>query len=213
EISDKVFKGKNLMKPEDVFNLLGAEIYAGEWSEWPLKVLATRKNSFKLSGKEYRWNKYMADQVFKKLGQFLQEDNVTICVPSKSFDEDSCAVVDEEWKHPHFRISRDFFLIEQEIDPKYGSIDLSRRYFRIEMPKDENPMSFKKAGVKPKHDKEHMRSIFLEVSETIEGKITHENYAYHLTKFLGRADTPKSSWVGEHLSEEIKEENIKRGHA
>jgi hypothetical protein len=60
-----------------------------------------------------------------------------------------------------------------------------------------------------------MQSIFSNVAKTIEGKITHENYAYYLAQFLkGKLEkTPQSTWVGKHLSEEIKEENIKRGLA
>lgn len=206
--TETTFQKKNLVEPEEVFDLLGNQEFGEEWTDRARQILQGVIQKPKSVKNSFLRDKYMANKVYKKFVAFLNDPNVTIYVRQKEGNEP------EKWKGVRCSLDRKYFLlIDQEIHPEHGPMDIGYMSFWIEMPKDKNLTVSKNAGAKPKHDKEHMRSIFLDVAETIEGKITHENYAYHLARFLGREDAPKSSWVGDHLSEEIKEENIKRGFA
>lgn len=205
-----IWKDKNLKTPKEVFNFLGNQKFGEEWTELPLQILQGIRKKPKHESRSFRRDKHMADTIYKMFVEFLNGENVTIYVRKKEGEEP------KEWKGQHCSLERKYFLlIDQEIHPKHGPMDMDFMEFWIEMPKEPNPLSFKKAGAKIKHNKEYMQSIFSDVIKTIEGKITHEKYADELAQFLkGKVEkTPQSTWVGNHLSEEIKEENIKRGHA
>ncbi len=205
-----VFQDKNLVSPEQVYNLLGNERFGKEWSDLPLKVLGSHRNNFKISDSKYRRNKHIADQIFKQFSKFLKDPNVTIYAPSKSWDEDPNCEDIKPWPSLYFRVStKEFFLIEQEqeYDEKYGFIDMSRRRFWIEMPKEPNPMSFKKSGRKIVHDVKFMKSILYDVAELIEGKITNNLLAWAYAEYLKDKNipAPKSSWIGDNLDPELSQ--------
>jgi hypothetical protein len=206
-VTKSIFQEKNLVKPEELFNILGEREFPGEWSNLPLQVLDARKNIFKISQDEYRRNKYMADHVFKKLNKFLKDPSVTIYAPKKSWDEqDDCADI-VEWKYPYFRISKEnFLLIEQFIEDGYGGVDESRRFFWVEMPKEQNPLSFKKSGKKPKHDKEYIRSILPEAAKSTTEKITFDSLAKDLKPLCEKdgKPSPSGSWLCDNLNVEVK---------
>lgn len=205
-----IFQEKNLKTPEEVFNFLGNQQFGEEWTERPLQILQGVQKKSKPTSESFLRNKYMADQTFKKFSQFVKEDDVTIYAPSKSWDEKPDCNHILEWKHPHFRISKkDFFLIEQEILEGYESLDMTRRYFWIEMPKENNPMSFKKPGRKPVHDKAYLLSILKDVCKLITGKTTYRSVAdayedYYRAHNI-KKPFPSKSWVETNLAVEIKQ--------
>lgn len=202
-----IFQERNLKTPEEVFNFLGNQQFGTEWTERPLQILQGIRKKPKPVSKSFLRNKYMADQTFKKLSQFVRGDDVAIYAPAKSFDEEPDCNDILEWKHPYFRISaKDFFLIEQEIQEGYGGVDMTRRNFWIEMPKEPNPLSHKKAGRRPKHDPEYLRSILPEVRKLVRGKVTERSLADAYKDYLkdGLVEAPSKTWIGNNLDTELK---------
>ncbi len=202
-----IFQERNLKTPEEVFNFLGNQQFGKEWTERPLQILQGLREKPKPVSKVFLRNKYMADQTFKKLSQFVKGDDVTIYAPSKAWDEEpDCGDIDV-WKPPHFRISaKDFLLIEQEMQDGYGGVDMTRRCFWIEMPKELNPLSHKKAGRRPKHNKDYLKSILPEVRKLVRGKVTERSLANAYKDYLkdGSVGAPSKTWIGNNLDAELK---------
>ncbi len=212
-MTPSIFQEKNLKRPEDVFNSLGNEQFGKEWSNIPLRILQGLENKATLK-KRYVRNQHLADQTFKKFCEYLKDNNVKIYTTKHSLDSKQKDTKIVKWARHDFRISKsEFYLIETDTD-KYGDTGaVSRRQFWIEMPKDKNPMSFNKPGCKELFNKEYIKSIFHDIAKTIEGRVTHEKFAYELSIFSKdkNLQMPKRTWVGKNLSKEIENENERRG--
>lgn len=77
--------------------------------------------------------------------------------------------------------------------------------FWIEMPNDKNPLSFKKPGSKPRHDKAYLISILEDVIKLSDGKITYTSVSDAYKKYFSGTDkpVPSDSWLCEHMGKEI----------
>lgn len=196
-----IFQENNLVEPEDIFNRLGNEQFSKEWNEYPLKILKGIIKKPKPITKKFLRNKFMADQVYKKLVKFLNEESVTIYFQKETNGEI------KKWNGKRCSVDpQSFLLIDQEIHPKHGPMNIDYMSFWIEMPKEANPLLFKKVGKKPEHDKEYMKSIFPDVAKLIKGKASLRSLADAYDDFLKKKNikAPSKNWIHENLDSELK---------
>ncbi len=192
---------KNLVAPEEIFNLLGKQEFGEEWTERPLQILQGVKKKPKPASKAFLRNKFIADEIYKKFVRFMNGENVTIYVQRKQGDEP------EIWDGVRCSLERKhLLLIDQEIHPEHGPMDVDFMRFWIEMPKDKNLIVFKKAGTKPTHDKGYLKSILPEVLKLVPDKVTERSLANAYSDYLkGQSiDAPSKSWIGKNLDTELK---------
>jgi hypothetical protein len=202
-----IFLEKNLRMPEEIFNKLGNKKFKKEWTKLPLQILKNRQTS-KTKNAKYLRNEYLADVIYKQFVEHINKPTVVKYVRKKQNEE---PVI---WSGERCSVERrNFMLIDQEIHPEHGPMDIDYMEFWIEEKEDDSYL--KTSDKRTKHNKAFMLSIFDDVLKTIDGKITHKNYAYYLEKFLKDSEVfaPKDTWIGNHLSEEIKAENVRRGFA
>lgn len=193
-----------LVTPHTIFNELGNERFGKEWSNIPLKVLGSRKNTFKISSERYDRKKFMARQIWRELKDYLKHPDVIIYADTAAWDEDIDDSEFVKWGKP-FRLSHssDLLLIEKGTGK---SKKLVKREFKIEMPEGKNPIVFKKAGAKPKHDKDYLKSILPEVLKFVQGKVTERSLSNAYKDYFkdGSVDAPSKTWVGNNLHTELK---------
>lgn len=197
---------KNLTEPEEIFNFLGERRFGKEWSHLPLQILQRSIDKSKFSKETYRRNKYMSDRIFKEFNKILKESDVSIYATLEPYDIEVEKIEIVRWERPYFRISRDFFLIEQEIDQVHGYYDTSRRHFWIETHKKKRLWLPKKSGRKAKLDKDYLKSLLPEVVTHIPDKITSRSLEKAYKDYLNNSDKkpPSKSWINEHLDKELK---------
>ena len=204
-----IFQELNLKTPEEVFNFLGNQQFGREWTERPLQILQGIRKKPKPVSKVFLRNKYMADKVCKKFVEFLNDKNVTIYVQKKK------DVELEVWEGVRCSLERkNFLLIDQEIHLERGPMDIDYMPFWIEMPKDKNPLSFRKAGRPPELDLEYLKSVLNDVAKLVPEKITFAALADKYKEFLKNEEkaSPSASWLCDNLNAEIKKLKETQGH-
>lgn len=109
-----------------------------------------------------------------------------------------------KWDKP-FRLSHSSDLLLIEKGTALGK-KLVKREFKIEMPKGKNPLVFKKAGTKPTHDKDYLKSILPEVLKLVPDKVTERSLANAYKDFFidKPVKAPSKTWIGNHLDAELK---------
>lgn len=196
-----IFQELNLRGPEEVFNFLGNQQFGKEWTERPLQILQGVRKKPKPVSKTFLRNKYMADTVYKKFVEILNDKSTTIYVRKQNSEEPKI------WKGLRCSLERkNLLLIDQEIHPEHGPMDIDYMPFWIEMPKEKNPLLFKRRGPKPRHDKNYLISILEDVLKLNDRKVTYSSVSDAYKKYLVGANVPAPSdtWLCEHMGKEIE---------
>ena len=180
---------------------MGKQEFGEEWTERPLQILQGVKKKPKPVSKAFLRNKFIADEIYRKFVKFMNGESVTIYVQRKQSDEP------EIWDGVRCSLERKhLLLIDQEIHPEHGPMDLDFMSFWIEMPKEKNLQTHKKAGQKPPHDIKYLKSILDDVAKLVPEKITFQSLADAYKKYLKNEGiaSPSASWLCDNLNTEIK---------
>lgn len=193
---------ENLEPPEYIFNKLGYKEFKENWNDDPLQILQDTKATKKNKDPKYLNDKFMAGVVYKKLVKYMNDPEVTKYVRSRDFDKP------EIWSGQRCSLCRKtLMLIDQEICPERGPMDLNYYEFRIEEPKEDNPFISKKVG-RPRKDIVALKSMLPEVIKHIKGKPTTSALTYAYEDYFnekGMKNPPSRTSIGNHFSKEIKD--------